>query len=172
MGQNVGGNGSKDLEIIGSEDKVHGWGWHALMVGNVWVSLPVLTLAGLWAGAISTNLILIAGILGSVVGGIFPWIGGYIGSKYSLPNTLLSRAAWGTKGGVISSITTIMAGIGWYATHLLLTALDLTPEKKRCLISAFSKTGVVPERLKASMGISCHSSGGWVGDRRICSNVG
>ena len=123
MGQNVAGSGAKDLEIIGSKDKVHGWGWHALMVGNVWVSLPVLTLAGLWAGEISTNLILIAGILGSVVGGIFPWIGGYIGSKYSLPNTLLSRAAWGTKGGVISSITTIMAGIGWYAAHLLLTAL-------------------------------------------------
>jgi len=114
---------SAELEIVGPDKKVHGAAWHSMMVGNVWVSLPVLTLAGLWAGKISTNLILIAGILGSVAGGIFPWIGGYIGAKYSLPNTLLSRGAWGTKGAVVSSLTTIMAGIGWYAAHLLLTAL-------------------------------------------------
>lgn len=123
MNENGVNNTSAELQIVGSVEKIHGWGWHALMVGNVWVSLPVLTLAGLWAGEISTNLILIAGILGSIVGGLFPWIGGYIGAKFSLPNTLLSRASWGTKGGVVSSLTTIMAGIGWYATHLLLTAL-------------------------------------------------
>jgi purine-cytosine permease-like protein len=123
MNENGGNSTSAELQIVGSGEKIHGWGWHALMVGNVWVSLPVLTLAGLWAGEISTNLILIAGILGSIVGGLFPWIGGYIGAKFSLPNTLLSRASWGSKGGVVSSLTTIMAGIGWYATHLLLTAL-------------------------------------------------
>ena len=123
MNENNRNDMSAELQSVGPAEKIHGWGWHALMVGNVWVSLPVLTLAGLWAGEISTNLILIAGIFGTIVGGIFPWIGGYIGSKYSLPNTLLSRASWGSKGGVVSSITTIMAGIGWYATHLLLTAL-------------------------------------------------
>ncbi len=118
-------NGGNFDQRVGAAEKTKGWGWHALMVGNVWVSLPVLTLAGLWAGEIGTNDILIAGILGSVLGGLFPWIGGYMGAKFSLPNTILSRGTWGTKGGVISSLTTILAGIGWYATHLLLTALVL-----------------------------------------------
>lgn len=105
--------------------KTKSWGWHALMTGNVWVSLPILTLSGLWAGEIGTNDILIAGILGSILGGLFPWIGGFMGAKFSLPNTILSRGTWGSKGGVISSITTILSGLGWYATHLLLTAIVL-----------------------------------------------
>ncbi len=118
-------SGGNFNHMVSPSEKTKGWGWHALMVGNVWVSLPVLTLAGLWAGEIGTNDILIAGILGSVIGGIFPWIGGYMGAKFSLPNTILSRGTWGTKGGVISSLTTILSGLGWYATHLLLTALVL-----------------------------------------------
>ena len=43
MNENGGNNTSAELQIVGSGEKIHGWGWHALMVGNVWVSLPVLT---------------------------------------------------------------------------------------------------------------------------------
>ncbi|MCL6446108.1 MAG: cytosine permease [Alicyclobacillus sp.] len=110
---------------VSHDAKARGWLWHALTVGNVWVSLPVLTLAGLWTGQISTNQILVAGILGSLLGAILPWVGGYLGSRFSLPGTIISRATWGKKGGVISSVLTIAAGIGWYAVHLLLTAIAI-----------------------------------------------
>jgi NCS1 family nucleobase:cation symporter-1 len=94
-----------------------------IVVGGIWVCVPVLTLAGLFVPALGPGKAILAAVIGCFLGMLFPYFGSLMGATHGVPGTSLSRTAFGIKGSSITSILTLMAGIGWYIAHVLMAAL-------------------------------------------------
>jgi len=134
MAQNNSGSASatsieiNDVAPIPAGER-HGKAWHLFAV---WSS-PNLEFATVFVGALAIifGLNVWQGILAVVVGnGLAAITHGYLstwGPKAGLPQMVLSRTAFGKQGNLVpAGLSTLVAGIGWFAVNTVSGSLALT----------------------------------------------
>ncbi len=92
------------------------WTGFVIAIGRLWVG-GVIAGAGFWAALAAYAL---GHVLMVTVG-----IGAVMGASEGLPGTMIMRAAFGVRGGILPAVPMIIGTIGWFGVQLGMTASAL-----------------------------------------------